>query len=387
MKTKYHSIHRLIWTLMMLLISNYLSAQNQVSPVTDSNQPSPLAVALTIIAIVLCFVIWGLGQSLSALAKVLRDKQNKITLLLILILGLFQFSAHAQTTTPNAAVITAQPVTYAGMSDVAFWTFMWVIGAEFFVIFMLSLGIKRLYAELLDKPEKEIDWLKKLKTKWHDLDAKLFTKATPIEKEADVLLDHDYDGIRELDNALPPWWKYGFYVTIVIGFIYFFNFHVMGTGKNPTDEYLAEMELARIEKADYEAQNKDKVDESNVPMADAVGISIGNELYHQPGMCASCHGQSGEGGAGPNLTDDYWIHKGSLNDIYQSIKIGYPDKGMQSWQTTFNPKQISQLPTYIKSLRGTNPPNAMPPKGDLYLDTSMNKNTVTDSASLVKSMP
>ena len=131
------------------------------------------------------------------------------------------------------------------------------------------------------------------------------------------------------------------------------------------------MEKARIEKEVYEAQNKDKIDEEHVPMADAVGIANGKEIFHAPAMCASCHGQLGEGGAGPNLTDDYWIHKGSLSDIYQSIKHGYPDKGMQAWGSTFTPKEISYLASYIKSLKGSNPPGAQPPKGDLYVDAQM----------------
>jgi cytochrome c oxidase cbb3-type subunit 3 len=222
--------------------------------------------------------------------------------------------------------------------------------------------------------------LAKLRKWWQELDKKLLTKATPVEKEMDVLLDHDYDGIKELDNALPPWWKYGFYVTIVIGIIYMTHFHVFGTGKNPTEEYQTEMEFARMAKEEYDAQNKDKIDENNVPMTDAVGIGVGNELFHQPGMCASCHGQMGEGGAGPNLTDDYWIHKGSLNDIYMSIKKGYPDKGMQSWESAFTQKQISQLASYIKSIRGTNPPNAQVPKGDLYVEALKDTMNAVDTA-------
>ena len=79
------------------------------------------------------------------------------------------------------------------------------------------------------------------------------------------MLDHNYDGIRELDNALPPWWKYGFYITIGVAVVYLLNFHVFGYGKNPTQEYKAEMAQAKIQKEIYEANNKDKIDENNVP--------------------------------------------------------------------------------------------------------------------------
>ena len=184
------------------------------------------------------------------------------------------------------------------------------------------------------------------------------------------MLDHNYDGIQELDNALPPWWKYGFIITIGVAFIYLLNFHVFGNGKNPTEEYAAEMEKAKIEKEVYEAKNKDKIDETNVPMADAAGIKNGRRNCLKPIVLPAM--VKGEGGVGPNLTDDYWLHKGSLNDIYHTIKNGYPDKGMQSWASKFNPKEISQLASYVKTLQGTNPPNGKAPQGDLYTEDSCN---------------
>jgi cytochrome c oxidase cbb3-type subunit 3 len=170
-----------------------------------------------------------------------------------------------------------------------------------------------------------------------------------------------------LDNALPPWWKYGFYITIVVAVIYIFNFHVMGNGKNPSQEYVAEMEKAKIEMDIFEANNKDKVDEKNVPMADAAGLATAKEFFMA--KCKVCHGEKGEGLVGPNLTDDYWLHKGSLNDIYNTIKMGYADKGMQSWSNDFSPKQMSFLASYVKSLHGTNPPNPKAPQGELYVET------------------
>jgi cytochrome c oxidase cbb3-type subunit 3 len=207
----------------------------------------------------------------------------------------------------------------------------------------------------------------KIATWWAGLDKKIFTKAVAVEREADIMLDHDYDGIRELDNALPPWWKYGFLITICIAFIYLLNFHVFGTGKNPTEEYVAEMEQARIQKEIFEAGNKDKIDEAHVPMAGADGLVRAKEIFTS--KCFTCHGKAGEGGAGPNLTDNYWLHQGSLNDIYHTIKNGYPDKGMQSWANDYTPKEISFLASYVKSIHGTNPLNAKAPQGDLFTDS------------------
>ena len=246
---------------------------------------------------------------------------------------------------------------------------LFVLITEIIIILFLTFLINRFSAELL--PEKKRIRVKanKFKIWWSGLDKKIFTKAIPVEKEADVMLDHDYDGIRELDNALPPWWKYGFYITIGVAVIYLLNFHVFGYGKNPTEEYNAEMAKARVEKEIYDANNKDKIDENNVPMADAAGLAAAKEIFTT--KCFACHGKNGEGGAGPNLTDDYWLHKGSLNDIYHSITYGYPDKGMQSWATVYSPKEISYLASYVKTLHGTNPPNAKAPQGDLYVDSSV----------------
>ncbi len=128
------------------------------------------------------------------------------------------------------------------------------------------------------------------------------------------------------------------------------------------------MAKAKIQKEIYEANNKDKIDENNVPYADAAGLAKAKDIFTT--TCFACHGKLGEGGAGPNLTDNYWLHKGSLNDIFQSIKHGYPDKGMQAWSSVYTPKEISLLASYVKTLNGTNPPNSKAPQGDLYSDAS-----------------
>ncbi|MEQ1555038.1 MAG: c-type cytochrome, partial [Ferruginibacter sp.] len=143
-------------------------------------------------------------------------------------------------------------------------------------------------------------------------------------------------------------------------------------------EYQAEIQQAQIAKEAYEANNKDKIDETNVPMADAAGIEFGKKTYDL--KCKACHGVGGEGTVGPNLTDDYWIHKGSLNDIYNTIKVGYSDKGMQSWAADFTPKEISNIASFIKTLKGTKPANPKAPQGDLYSETATASNADTSGA-------
>ena len=210
---------------------------------------------------------------------------------------------------------------------------------------------------------------------WSDLDKKFFTKAAPLEKEADVLLDHDYDGIKELDNALPPWWKWGFYITLIVGVFYLMRFHVWKSGPTPLEEYNTEMQIAEIQLVKYRKNLKDDINETNVTMADAAGIEAGKKLFQ--GICNTCHGSYGEGNAvGPNLTDQYWLHGGTINDVFRTITIGVPEKGMQSWQKTYTPTEIRNLASFVLSLQGSNPPNAKAPQGELFAP-----GTKTDSSS------
>lgn len=352
-------------------------ASTSPAPEEESNL---LIILLTIVAIVLAAVIWGMGQVLLSVSKLALDKYKNekklLGVLFIVGLSLLSQTTIAQTADNASTIPTAN---YGGLTSSAFYAFVSVIAIEVAAIFFLAFSIRRVFQELL--PQKEVvESSSKFSEWWSSLDKKFFTKAVAVEKEADILIDHDYDGIQELDNSLPPWWKYGFYITILVAFFYLGYYHAFGIGKNPTEEYLAEMQKAQYEKEIYEANNKDKVDETNIPMADAVGLAEGKEIYSN--KCWPCHGKAGEGGAGPNLTDDYWLHKGSLNDIYHSIKIGYPDKGMQSWAKEFTPKQISLIASYVKTMHGTNPPGARPPQGDLFTDN--NTTAVADSSAAVK---
>ncbi len=335
-----------------------------------------LAILMMIIALVLAFVIYAMGQVLLTLIRQVLEKNklnNKITaVVLLLCFSLLGLTGQAQELTADPLVKVAP--NYGGLSADAFWLLVSAVGIEVIAILFMMFFINRIRQELM--PAKAATKSFDFAAWWSSVDKKLFTKAVAVEKEADIMLDHEYDGIRELDNSLPPWWKYGFIITIVISVVYMMHFHVLGSGKNPTEEYAAELQHAKQKLEAYEAKNKDKVDESNIQMADAGGIAKGKEIFQQ--MCWACHGKMGEGGAGPNLTDDYWIHKGSLTDIYKSIKTGYPDKGMQAWEKQYSPKQIAELSSYIKTLKGTNPANAKAAQGDLYNEAA---SAAPDSAS------
>ena len=279
------------------------------------------------------------------------------------------------------------------------------------------------------------------------------------KKEKDVLLDHSYDGIQELDNDLPPWWLWMFYITIIWAVLYLIYYHVLGAGDLPAEEYMKEMnpayekteqagfsigysspffqsekeltplrrvQIAReneraaaIAKAEQKekqaseepasladisfneimqaamqkasatdleklknafpdiyatyqagtaggrvaAEAEQKPQEPEIePLTDEASLASGESIFLT--NCATCHGKQGEGGIGPNMTDDYYIHGGRMTDIVKTITNGVPAKGMISWRGILNEKQIKEVASYLITLRGTNPPNAKAPQGE-----------------------
>ena len=342
-------------------------AQNAAATVSTGYDLFPII--LVIVAGLLAFVIWGLARVLLMMARqnLNKTKTPKIVTTILVVFLLLTVQLASAQDAPSVDVAKEAVSSGPGYPGVYYILFS-VLAMEVIVIIFLSAMIHRFSVELLPGQKGKLDAESKLKIWWANLGKKL-TKAVPLDKEEDVVMDHEYDGIRELDNALPPWWKYGFYITIAFSVVYFFYYGVSGYGKNPAEEYNAQMAKAKIETEKYEATNKDKIDENNIPMADAAGLAVAKEIFVV--KCFACHGKQGEGGAGPNLADGYWLHGGSLNDIYLSIKHGYPDKGMQAWSSVYSPKEISFLASFIETLKGTNPPNAKAPQGDLYEDATM----------------
>ena len=210
------------------------------------------------------------------------------------------------------------------------------------------------------------------------------TDVVPIEEEESILLDHDYDGIKELDNNLPPWWKYGFYLTIVTGVIYLLHFHVFKTGDLQGKEYDNAIAQAKIEVDEFMKTSANNVDENTVKvLTEASDITAGKDLFIA--NCVACHGKGGEGTVGPNLTDEYWIHGGSIQDLFKTLKYGWVEKGMKSWKDDLSPIQMAQVSSYIRTLKGTNPPNPKAPQGDLYSEAGvapLNDSTIIKNDSL-----
>jgi cytochrome c oxidase cbb3-type subunit 3 len=369
----------LLWMAIFFTFSSFGQTSKQSAIEKPTNN---LQLLIVFIAGLLVVVIWMLSNILMVVSKKaveISKAGKKVMMIGWIIMGsLFTNGSSAQSTVSTTANNSVSESYYGGLSYATFWTLASVIALELLIIFLLVLFIKGVLKAIypMDAIVKEGKQIKQswLIRTWNSLDKKFFTKAVPLEKEADMLLDHDYDGIKELDNALPPWWKYGFYITILVAILYLLKFEVWHSGPNQTEEYISEMINAKAQVDAYLANAKNNVDEKSVKMSDGAGIAAGQISFTK--TCVACHGGKGEGGVGPNLTDDYWIHGGKIDEIFKTIKYGYPDKGMQSWQTTYSPIQMQELASYIKSLKGTNPPNAKAPQGDLMQATVAVKDTI-----------
>lgn len=252
----------------------------------------------------------------------------------------------------------------------------------FTVIFLFSLlmgQIKDIRKEILQekglwKEEYELSAMDRF---WEKFSTKL-VDAVPIEQEQEIELDHDYDGIKELDNNMPPWWKWMFYVSIVWSVLYMFHYHV-GNGESQLDEYNNEMAKAELARAKYLKNAANLVDESNVTyLTDASDLAKGKSIYEA--SCAACHRQDLGGEIGPNLVDEYWINGGGISNIFSVIKYGRPQKGMISWQAQLKPLEMQQVSSYIMSLAGSNPENPKEAQGEIWVDKNAASETATEEA-------
>jgi len=199
----------------------------------------------------------------------------------------------------------------------------------------------------------------------------------PISEEKDLIIDHEYDGIKELDNPIPIWFNALFYSTMTFAVVYILIYHVFGWGLNQNQEYAQEMEKAEIAKQEYLAQAANLIDESSV-VYDESKVAAGHAVFQA--NCVACHGGAGEGGIGPNLADRFWLHGGEIKDIFKTVKYGVPDKGMVPWEQTLTPGQIAEVSSYIISIRDTKPANPKEPQGtEVTYATADAKATTADS--------
>jgi cytochrome c oxidase cbb3-type subunit 3 len=371
---------------LLLLTAGFASlvgnAQDAATAAAPASASAPAAAStdyymyvLVAMAFVLLVAIAVLGQVLIRLTVYVYEKKATIakSLLLFLMLAAGGFSAYAQDAVKAAAPAAAQT---PSVFTLDFIVAISVVLIEAFVIFVLLIRIMA-NINIIYPPAKAKEGVGFAMPRWFDK----FNESVAIENEKDIMLDHDYDGIKELDNQLPPWWKYGFILTIIWAFAYLFYFHVMEAAPLSGGEYANEMEAAKIAKEAYMRTAKNNVDENTIKF-DQAYVADGQKIYTD--NCVACHGDKGQGGVGPNLTDEYWLHGGKINDVFKTVKYGWPANGMKAWQTDLSSTQIAQVVCYVKTLKGTKPANPKAPQGDLYNEDGAKTDSTATAATTAK---
>jgi len=206
----------------------------------------------------------------------------------------------------------------------------------------------------------------------------------PMEEEGEIILDHNYDGIKELDNNLPPWWIYGFYASIIFAAVYLLRYHVF-SGPTQIDELETELADARIAIDAYKKTAKNLVDINTVTeLTAAADLSAGKTIFET--NCVACHMADGGGGIGPNLTDSNWILGGGIKNVFKTVSEGgRSGKGMIPWKAQLKPLEMAQVSSYLLTFEGTTPANPKPAEGDIWVDENaeLPAETVNDSTKTI----
>jgi len=356
-------------------------------PTWAAGPPAPsvfdnsLAVTLIILMIILLIIIAVLANILIGSADIKLKKNKKLAgapvISILLVLLLVSSSLFAQNGAGSPDVVATKAITIGGLSKTTFYIMSSVIFLELTIIVVLLFNIKALLKvekarlrEAIAQPEVVRE--KRATLSWWDR----FNKLRPVAQEAELDTGHEYDGIRELNNRLPPWWLYGFYVSIVFAAIYLWRYHVSHSAPSSKEEFETSVAKGEAEVQEYLKKQGDNVDENTVTLlTDAEDLAAGKAIFTNPANCVPCHRADAGGVVGPNLTDDYWIYGGNIRDLFKTIKYG-TNKGMRSWKDDLSAKQIAQVASYVKSLHGSNPPNPKEHQGELYKDEGAPK---TDS--------
>ena len=289
---------------------------------------------------------------------------KKSLLMVLALLSVMKISAQDASTATQYI-----PIDWSITGDRLNFALLGVIGIEVLVMLYFLRWLRVLVLPVSEK--KEIAQTASKTNRWWDR----FNKSVSIDKEQDVQLDHDYDGIKELDNSLPPWWIYGFYFTILFAGVYMYRYHISKSSPLQVEELAIEKIQAEKDKVAFMATLANNVDETSIaynPTAEL--LAEGKVIFVK--NCVSCHGPEAQGASiGPNLTDEYWIHKGGIKDIFKTIKNGVQEKGMIPWGQQLSNAQIAAVATFIKSLQESHPTNPKAPQGDKYEEESENSSS------------
>ncbi len=343
-----------IWTALMSTSLMQATAQQEVSHIDIPTDGILVLMGVTtlILLVILLSLMRIVRRSIVAkrpeIGQALKKGTSVILLIFISQLAMAQDSAE-----PLAEAATQS----TGWFGLPVW--VWVV---YFLTITLELAGIAAFIKIINEVNfpkdpsvvKRKSWFSKL------------SGAVTEEEAADLDMNHDYDGISELDNRIPQWWLYTFYFTILFGVVYMYRMfgnHAIPTQYEQLEQSIAE---ARIEQRKRDEAAGGAIDENSVKLVGESGIQNGQSLFYA--NCRACHGDQAQGAAvGPNLTDEYWLHGGSIQDVFHSIKAGWPDKGMQSWSAILSPSEMQDVASYIMSVQGTNPPGARGPQGEKYV--------------------
>ena len=291
-------------------------------------------------------------------------------LMMVLTATVSVFAQEAATATEEAPATIPNPSLGLSTTELLIITLLIFSVILLFVAFTLYNSFKVIYQERLNptpfktKEEKLLDyeeWQKLNKSKpsiWNKL-----LSLKPLSAEKDLEIPHSYDGIKELNNPVPTWFNVLFYGTLIFAAGYMYYYHIGEHGERQDDEYKTEMAKADIAKQKSLSKSTSSIDENTVKV-DPSQIAVGKGVFDA--NCVACHGQNGEGLVGPNLTDEYTLHGGSVKDIFKVVKYGVPEKGMVAWEKNMSSANISAVTNYILSLQGSKPANAKAPQGEKY---------------------
>lgn len=251
-----------------------------------------------------------------------------------------------------------------------------ILGVLFLCAYLLETSVKTLervlYNTLSDEAKERYDAQAIARKEQEFAGVKKFYDKMmgdkPMEEEGEIEMDHNYDGIRELDNNLPPWWVYLFYATAIFAVIYLTKYHVLDAAPDQAEEYLQEVALAEKEIEEYKKTAKDLIDVNTVTLlADASDLKAGQAIFEE--SCIACHKADGGGGIGPNLTDRHWILGGGIKNVFNTISEGGRDgKGMVSWKADLSPSEMAQVASYVIGFQGTTPAEPKEAEGEIWID-------------------
>lgn len=275
--------------------------------------------------------------------------------------------------TDNTNIFETQPLTWLILGCII----LFYIAGEVCFESLKSLLYQSLDEKAKAKYIEEKALTKANRFKWLKKQYKALLGSKPIEEEHDIILDHNYDGIQELDNKLPPWWIYMFYATILFAAIYLVRFEVFND-YTQAEEYEAEVAEAKIEIEQWKKTAKNLVDVNTVTiLTEPQDLKAGQAIFTS--KCVACHKADGGGGIGPNLTDKYWILGGGIKNVFNTISEGgRSGKGMVPWKNELKPLEMAQVASYVLKFQGTTPAEPKAPEGEVWVDPDAPEDVETE---------